>query len=313
MPRPDDSRALGRNPALKATALLVAIGLWIFVNAGQREAQSTIQVPVKYRGLPPGLMIVSPHPDFVALEVSGPGTLLSLLDPGRLALKLDLNGVVPGQTDFKIGPQLFNVPRQTSIDRITPAAITLEIDRVTTREVPVHAVFKGPPPAGYAIGDIELKPAAVTVSGPQRAISQLDQIDTEPIDISSATNDLNKSIELNPPGGLVRMAEEVVEARVAIHELLTDREFRGVQVAVREANFKYRVQPRQVSVTVRGPARRLSSLSLDGVVFVNAQGAAPGIHELPVQVELPGGIEVVRQAPERVKLRLSAEKAGARS
>jgi hypothetical protein len=83
-----------RNFGLRALSVLIAAGLWLFVNAGQHEAQTSMLVPVDYRGLPPGLMIVNRRPDFVALSISGPRTLLSLLDSTRLTVHLDLSGSV---------------------------------------------------------------------------------------------------------------------------------------------------------------------------------------------------------------------------
>ena len=76
-----------RNLGVRAIALLLAIGLWFFVNAGQRGALAPMRVPISYRGLPAGLVIVNQRPDFVQIEVRGPRTLLSLLDPDRMVLR----------------------------------------------------------------------------------------------------------------------------------------------------------------------------------------------------------------------------------
>ena len=47
-------RHLRRNMGLRAIAIAIAIGLWIFVNAGQHGSLETFMVPIIYRGLPPG-------------------------------------------------------------------------------------------------------------------------------------------------------------------------------------------------------------------------------------------------------------------
>src|SRR5262249_40857508 len=114
-----------RDLGLRAIAMLLAIGLWIFVNAGQRGALVEMHLPISYRSLPIGLAIVNQRPDFVQVEIRGPRTLLSLLDPDRLTLRLDLSGVTSGQAVFKIGPEMFNVPRQTDVVRISPSQIVL--------------------------------------------------------------------------------------------------------------------------------------------------------------------------------------------
>src|SRR5207248_6639472 len=89
----DVARRAQRNVSLRLISLLIAVGLWIFVNAGQRGAVETISVPVSYRSIPPGLVIVNHPPDFVKIEVTGPRTLLSVMDPARLTVGLDLTNV----------------------------------------------------------------------------------------------------------------------------------------------------------------------------------------------------------------------------
>ncbi|MFZ0886956.1 MAG: CdaR family protein [Candidatus Binataceae bacterium] len=288
----------------RVIALLVAVGLWIFVNAGQHEAQISLDVPISYRDLPADMMIVNQHPGFVDLQVSGPRTLLSLLDPGRLTLRLDLTGVSPGQASFKINPESFSVPRQTMVTRVSPSQIVLDVDRVAARDVPVHLVFGGSPPSGYTVAGVELKPSSVMVSGPSRELSRLDPIATEPFDLKGVTTQLDHPVSLVLPPGPFKVATGVVEATVRIEEVMGDREFRTVAVEVRDPPNRFRLSPNQVSVTVHGPLRALSGLNLDGMVYVDASDALPGTNELPVEVDLPQGLQVVRAAPEKVKLRI---------
>ena len=53
---------------------------------------------------------------------------------------------------------------------------------------------------------------------------------------------------------------------------------------------------------------KLQGLDPNGLAYVDAKELTPGSHELPLQVELPGGMQVVREAPEKVKLRLYHER-----
>lgn len=306
----DLAERLRHNIALRVIALLVALGLWVFVNAGQRESQLSLPVSVSFRALPAGYLIVNSSPDFINLQVSGPSTLLSLLDPGRLGLRLDLSGVTQGQTEFKIGPQMFNVPRQVSIDRISPASITINVDRLVSREVPVHVTVSGSPATYFAVASSDANPAAVTVTGPSQTVARLDRIETQPLDLNSASSDVERAVALIGPSNLVRLSSTRVQVRARIHEVLADREFRGVELKVRDAAYKFRLQPRHINIAVRGPASKMSALKLDDSVFVDANGATPGSHELPVQIDLPAGIELVRESPKKVKLRVYAQKPG---
>ncbi len=300
-------QALTRNIGLRVISLLVAVGLWLLVNAGQRDAEISLQIPVAYRGLPANLMIVNAHPEFVNLVVSGPRTLLSLLDPGRLTLRLDLAGVAPGQADFNIGPDRFNVPRQTRIERISPAQIRLDVDQLVSRQVPVHLSVGGRAARGYTISAVDVKPPTVTVTGPGREVGRLQKLETAPFDVDGASADVSREVGVINPGGLIRLSIEQVAGTVRLQEVVTDRRFHELEIRVRDAALEYKIEPDRAEVTVRGSMNKLSTLNLDGAVYVEALGVGPGSNELPVKVDLPEGVDLVRQTPLKIKLRLFAK------
>jgi YbbR domain-containing protein len=304
----DRLRRLRRNAGLRAISVLIAIGLWMFVNAGQRGAVEPLQIPISYRSLPAGLVIINRPPDFVKIEVAGPRTLLSLLDPERLTVRLDLKGVAPGQSDFKINAAMFNVPRQTTVTRISPDDVSLDIDRVVSREVPVHLNIEGQVASGYQINSVEVKPATVAVSGASRYVMPLLRTETEPFDVRGVTADVQRAVEVVPPTGPIRLSAMKVEAKVDVGEVIADKEFRGVEVQVRDTDYKVRIDPSKASITLRGPAIKLASLDPTGMVYVDAKGGTPGSHDLPLQVELPDGMQLVRQSPSKVRLRIYREK-----
>jgi YbbR domain-containing protein len=301
-------RRTRRNPGLKIISVLIALGLWMFVNAGQRGAVEALQVPISYRSLPTGLVIINRPTDFVKIEVAGPRTLLSLLDPERLTLKLDLTGVPTGRSDFKINSAMFNVPRQTSVTRITPAEVQLDIDRVVSRQIPVHLVLAGKVAHGYQVNSVQLTPSAIFVSGPSRYVMPLTEADTDPLDIKGASADLQRIVGLTSPNHDVHLSAEKVTAAVDIGEIIANREFKGVAVQVRDTDHKYRLDPAKATITLRGPVLKLSSLDPTGIVYVDAKDGTPGSHDMAVQVDLPDGMELVKQEPEKVRIRIYREK-----
>ncbi len=301
-------RRARRNPGLKAISVLIALGLWMFVNAGQRGAVEALQVPISYRSLPTGLVIINHPSDFVKIEVSGPRTLLSLLDPERLTLKLDLTGVPTGRSDFKINSAMFNVPRQTSVTRITPDEVQLDIDRVVSRQIPVHLVFAGKVADGYQVNGVQVAPATISVSGPSRYVMPLAEADTDPFDIKGASANLQGVVDLARPNRDVHLSVEKVVAKVDVSQIIANREFKGVAVQVRDTDHKYRIDPSKATITLRGPVLKLTSLDPTGIVYVDAKGGTPGSHDMAVQVELPDGMQLVKQEPEKVRIRIYRER-----
>jgi YbbR domain-containing protein len=298
-----------RNAGLRAIALLLAIGLWFFVNAGQRGALAPMRVPISYRALPAGLVIVNQRPESVQIEVRGPRTLLSLLNPDRMVLRLDLSGVTPGQAVYKIGPEMFNVPRQTDVTRIVPSQIVLDIDRITDRQVPIHVNVQGQPAAGYRVAAAKANPPAATVRGPSRFVFHTDGVQTSPVEVNGAKSDVAQPVSLVPPSDRVTvLGPEAAVASVTIREMVADREFRGLKVEIRDTDYMVKVEPQRIAVTVRGPVNQLSGLDLRGSVFATAEDVPPGSHDLPVQIELPDGIQLVRSSPDNVRVRIYRRK-----
>jgi YbbR domain-containing protein len=293
-----------RNFGLRMLALVIAASLWVFVNAAQHETEIGLTVPVQYTGLSPGLVIVNDHPQFVNLQISGPQTLLSLLDAGRMPVHLDLRGVTPGEADFKITASMFHVPRQTTIDRVSPAQITLDIDQIITKDLPVHLDTTGQVATGFQIASVEIQPPVVSVTGPARFLRNMGSVDTTPLDIEDISADLSREVPLADTGALIRVPVARVLANIHLGQVIVEREFRNLPIAVRNATQKSLVLPHTVSVSVRGPERSFDQLALNNSVYVDAQDLESGWYEAPVMVDLPKGMEVVREIPQKVKLHL---------
>jgi YbbR domain-containing protein len=293
---------------LRIFAVVLAIGLWIFVNAGERGSVEELTVPISYRSLPTGMVIVNHPPTEVKIEVTGPRTLLSLLDPGRLTLGIDLRGVSAGQSEYKIDPTMFNVGRNTAVTSISPDQLSLDIDRQITRDVPVHLAVQDRVAPGYTISSVDIVPPNVTIVGPSRFVAPLTSVHTEPFDLKGLTADTSASVNIEPPDPSLGLSTGHVDVKINVVEAITDREFRAVAVEVKNSDFKYRLEPKQVTVTIRGPAVKLAGLAPKGLAYVDANGLEPGSHELPLQVTVPDGMQLVRQSPNTVRLRMYHEK-----
>jgi YbbR domain-containing protein len=291
-----------QNLALRIISLLLAVGLWIFVNAGQHSSVEPFNIPVSYRGLPPGFVITNQHPDFVKIQISGPQTLLSLVDPSRLILRLDLSGVGVGQASFKIGLDSFNVPRGTAVTSISPSQIVLDVDKIVVRYLPVHPVTIGAPADGYRIGSIEIAPPRVQVRAPSRQIASLETVDTEAVDVAGLATETVHIAAITSAGGMMRVEPSEVMVKIQLAPVIATKDFHGVPVTVRDTGYQSRLQPPRINLTLRGPKLELAKLDLSGAVFIDGDGMEPGTYKTPVQVQLPQGVELRHLWPDKVRI-----------
>src|SRR5262245_65308926 len=77
-----------RNGMLKIFSLTFACGLWLLVNAGERDTEKTLEVPIELGNLPPQLVIMGNQVDAVDLRVRGPRTLLGRFHSNMITLNL---------------------------------------------------------------------------------------------------------------------------------------------------------------------------------------------------------------------------------
>src|SRR5690606_28774427 len=198
------------NAGIKLLSVVIAAGLWFFVNAGERDTELAIRVPVELRNRPANMMLVSPRVDFIDLVVSGPRTLLNRIDP-ELSVALDLHGVRPGPAVFRILGETLDLPRGVSIVRLTPSEVTLEFATVLRKRLPVHAAIGSKPRDGLRVTDTRVAPESIEVTGPSAAVAAMRSVETQPIDLADAGPGLlERDVALDVPSEYISFSANLV-------------------------------------------------------------------------------------------------------
>ena len=311
LPRPDLrklQRIAEHNVLLKGFSLVFAIGLWAFVNLGARDTEKALLVPLELRNIPDQYMVASSVADTVEMRVRGPRTLLGTIEDRRQRVVLDLANVRVGTTSFKIDSEMLNLPRGVRVVRVSPVQITLDVERVVRKSLPVSAGTAGTLPAGYRMAETEIRPPVVMVTGPAREVEALKTIITEPFRVTAEEANFEESVSLVKPGDLVRLLPERVFVRGRLEEVAVSQDFKQVEIGVRKAIRRTRIRPGRIDVTIRGPQRLLQGLKLSGEnVFVDVAGLAPGAHRGKIVVALPKGLEALDLRPEEVSVQVFKE------
>ena len=294
-----------RNIFLKVFAVVFAAGLWMMVNAGERDTEKSLTVPLEWRNLPSHLVVTGAQVDSVDVQVLGPRTLLGLLNQQKIVL--DLTGMRPGRSSFRIGTERLSLPRGVQLVRISPSQINLDITPIETRTLPVHLDVQGEPPSGYKAGEMELVPDTVEVTGPAPAVARLQSVLTEPLQLSRLTQSTTLDLDLmRPQGGLLSYNLPQVRVRVDIQDVMISRAFQQIALTVRNTDFTTELSPATIDVVVHGPQRVLEQLQLsEEEVFIDAAGHEPGTAPIAITVLVPPGVEIVSQEPQEVSLTLT--------
>jgi YbbR domain-containing protein len=322
---PPDVRALlapfRRNLLSKLFAGLFAFMLWFFVNAGKRETQ-VFQFPVELANVPGGAVLVNPQRiDSVAVRLNGPAPLLASLDARRAPIVLDLSSLEPGsEARLKVRDDLIRVPRGVRILDVEPSRVPVRLEPVAKATVPVHLAQMGVPPAGYRIESTTIAPAKVTITGPATVVQSVQTVETEPVDVSGLVTSAHRDIALVPREDSIVLKPERVTVQLTVTPIVVQRDYARVPVEVRNVDRPFQLRPPRVNLSVRGPERSVRALELgDGSVWVDGARLEVGEHDVQPQVTLPPDVELVKQDPTVLKLRIapgekkSEEKKGGRT
>jgi YbbR domain-containing protein len=291
-------RNVTHNWVLKLASIAFAVGLWGFVNLGARDADRALTVPLELRGLPPNLMITNAVPDSVSVRLRGPRTILGTIDERRERIRIDLSNVAVGATSYKIDPDRLALPRGVALLSVSPVEVTVDVERMMERTLPVVTNFAGAVPAGYRVVESDVRPPAVTVAGPATRVEALRNVPCGPLHLAPTTGNFEESVPLERPADLIRLVPDRVTVRGVLEEIVVAQDFRNVEIGVRNPPQEYRLRPRSVDVTVRGSQRLVRDLRLSSQnLFVDLTGVPPGFHARPIQATVPPGVEVVDIRP----------------
>jgi YbbR domain-containing protein len=185
-------------------ALIAAFLLWYVLAAERSENISVrgVPAPVEVVNIPGDLELMSPVPDTVLLQLKGN---LSILDPrSPPQVLIDLFNAVPGQIDYLVTASTISLPDEIEVINANPESISLELERVETRQVPVRPAIAGVPAPGFVIGEVRAIPAQVAIQGPVSLLLDLEFVETTLISIEDASGPIEALVEPLTPDPLLR-------------------------------------------------------------------------------------------------------------
>jgi YbbR domain-containing protein len=147
-------------------ALIAAFLLWYALAAQRSEDISVrgVKALVSVVNIPRDLVLTSPVPDTVSLQLRGPLSTLSNLDPRKPPeVLLDLSDALPGLNSYLINASDIPLPTEVEVVNVDPKGITLELERQETRQVLVRPVVIGVPAPGFVVREVRASPAQYTV------------------------------------------------------------------------------------------------------------------------------------------------------
>lgn len=277
------------------------------------ERLQSLQMPVRLvrRGDPAvGYKTGDPTLDATEALVSGPASLVQQV--AGLQVVLDVtkaNDTISRSLDVQA----------VDANGLVLNGLTLEPSKVTIiqpviqmggyRNVVVKVVTTGLVSDGYRLTTISVSPAAVTVfaNDPSLVDSLPGYVETSPVDLTNARDDIDTRLNLNLPAGISVVGDQTVNVVVGIAAIegsiaLNDMNIEVINLA---PGLSAELSPATLNLILSGPLPLLDNLiSGDIRVVIDLGGVTAGtyqlvpridlaITELRVQSVLPSSIEVI--------------------
>jgi len=202
-----------RRYKLHVWAMIIAVALWLQVH-GQGEGSASFEIPLQVEGLPADMVIVNDLPDHVRVTVKGLQSRLKDLRQKALTMPLDVSDITtPGVVARSLQLTALSVPAGVRIEKVQPDRIELQVDRVITRSMPLHAHFELP--EGWKVRLVSIVPIEVELAGPEVWLDSLSKVETTPIrpELKNGLFRVKTGVE-SPSGKAIRLVDSKIEIEV---------------------------------------------------------------------------------------------------
>lgn len=260
------------NNVLKLVALLIGTLLWTIVHFNQSPpaaltpAQSTVTInnvalttyvdEKRYE-------VTDINPQEVDIVVTGRLSLLSQIRTDNYTVYADLRKLGPGTHQVPIAASGFPSGVQVNI---LPSTVTVKLDEMQKKEMPVKVVTVGDPAEGYKAGIPIIQPTKVHVTASSSRLKQVDKVVAE-IPIGEAYQTLSQKVPLKAFDALgnviddVTINPEVVKVDIPITSPYKPLPLQMDIVALPPKGFAVSALAKNVDkVTVYGPQGLIDSL-----------------------------------------------------
>jgi YbbR domain-containing protein len=196
-----------RTWALRLLALGISIGIWFNASVEDRlvPSERVVEASISYNR-PRGFMVIDPV-QTVNVRLLGSKKAVRQLSPYQVNVSIDLSPRQRGSATINLGPDNVLAPNGLEVVSIEPRTIQVDLEREITQRVPVAPEIVGKPAAGTTVGEAEVFPSQVLVSGPESKLQRIGSLSTPPIDLEGRTSTFEETVPVLTTDPLIQIVQ----------------------------------------------------------------------------------------------------------
>jgi YbbR domain-containing protein len=274
---------------MKLVALVITLALWFGVT-GLREPITIRQNGIALQPrLSNNLEITNSPITEVSLVLTGDRRKIDQIKSENLIVSIDLTDVQPGEHIIQLTPETVNIelPNGIKIDEIQPNKISVRLETVEEREIPVRVETEGSVTEGFEVyGTPVILPAKVRVRGPSSFVKSLEFVSTEKINLDKKQGDFTaQQVPINIVAPKVTKLDATVDVSFRIGEKRIEKDF-TVSVPTDEGAKK-------ATFTLYGTRSQLKAVTSENIQIEVVKNDSGNIVPRPVlPADLEGKVEI---------------------
>lgn len=217
---------------------------------------------------------------------------------------VDVAGLTESINNREVPVNVYDSQGNELAVRVDPATVVIsaEIEN-PSKSVPVSVATTGELQEGYSIVSMEPKVEEVEVFAVTDILDNLDEIKTEPIDLSELTKSGTIKVGLALPDRVLPSDVNEIEIEIQLEQTKTIDEV-PIEVNNLADGYNHRlIEPNesQLSITVTGNEQDVRDLSAEDFrITIDASGLETGRNTVPLEIEGPENVTVETEVKEVV-------------
>jgi YbbR domain-containing protein len=184
-----------KNWGMKLASIMIAFALWLTVRGSPGERIITVPLTIQ---VPRSMEIVNERPNVVEITARGYLTNLTGSLP-NMTYSIDLQSSGEGEQTIPLTPGGVRVSPASGLQviRVSPARITLVLEKIISKDVPVKVPIRGTPASGFDFYQATCQPSIVSISGPRSYINPVKEMETDPVSITEQSAPFHTIVNFN--------------------------------------------------------------------------------------------------------------------
>lgn len=273
-----------KNPVQKLLALFLAVIIWVFAPSPDKNlTEVKFFVPVSYVNLPKNLSITSEPLQTISISVEIPRNELQQVHPSLFQAVIDLESAEPGEMEIEISRRFITSPENIKVLDIDPQSMTIVLEEIIEKRLPIRPVFVGEPAQGYVLKDIRMIPDSVRVRGLKSQLDKIEELPTKAINIDKINTDLEMLAHILLPKNVspIEPKPEYYTIQITVGSEPINMRFLDIPIGIINHEYVTRINPRSFNVLLRGPRSKMERLRKEDIqAFIDLQGYTPGEYEV---------------------------------